>query len=209
MEYAAPISVPGRPRAGDLGREMVAAPAGDQDLDDIRSALAGDGSAYERLVRRHQRGVAGWLWRFTRDQATLEELTQEAFVEAYYSLKSFRGRSSFRTWLYAVATRVGYGHWKRAARERKRGEEAAQHFALGRGPAEETPSEAAEALYGLLAGLAPAERLVLTLMYFEELSVAEIAAATGWSLSLVKVRAYRARGRLKGLLLQAGFGGDR
>lgn len=206
MELAAPITIPGRPQASDSGREMVAAPVEDQDRTDIQATLAGDSAAYELLVRRHQQAVAAWLWRFTRDRTTLEELTQEVFTESYFSLKSFRGGSSFRTWLLAIATRVGYGFWKRTARDRKRAEEAARHLAE-EGTETEEPSEAAATLYGLLADLPPGERMVLTLMYFEEMSVAEIAKVTGFSVSLVKVRAFRARRRLKGLLEQAGFGG--
>ena len=186
---------------------MVAASA-DQDQIDIQATLAGDGTAYERLVKRHQQAVAAWMWRFTRDRTTLEELSQEAFVQAYFSLGSFRGGSSFRTWLLAIATRVGYGFWKRTAREKKHGEEAAQHLALAQTTGDESPSAAAEALYGVLEALPVKERLVLTLMYFEEQSVAEIAATTGWSKSLVKVRAYRARQRLKGLLTRDGQGGQ-
>jgi len=179
----------------------------DSDRSDVEAARAGDGLGYERIIERHQSAVAAWMWRFTRDKNTLEELSQEVFVEAYYSLKSFRGGSSFRTWLLAIATRVGYGFWKRTAREQKRSADA--HLLLAGDPVEDGPSEAADALFGVLETLPPKERLVLTLMYFEELSVAEIAAATGWSASLVKVRAYRARQRLKGLLAQAGFGGDK
>jgi RNA polymerase sigma-70 factor, ECF subfamily len=206
MEIAAPIIVSGRPLDTGSGREVVAAPAEDQDRIDIQATLAGDGTAFERLVRRHQQAVAAWMWRFTRDKTTLEELTQEVLVQAYFSLPSFRGGSSFRTWLLAVATRAGYAFWKRTARDKKRGEEAALHLALERTANDDGPSEAAEALYGVLETLPPKERLVLTLMYFEEQSVAEIAAATGWSGSLVKVRAYRARRRLKELLVRDGQG---
>jgi RNA polymerase sigma-70 factor (ECF subfamily) len=147
------------------------------------------------------------MWRFTRDRTALDELTQEVLVEAYFSLKSFKGRSSFRTWLLAIATRVGYGYWRRSAREKKRDEAALRELTLERDWDEAGSGEAAETLYRVLEGLPAKERLVLTLMYFEELGVREIAGLTGWSESLVKVRAYRARRRLKVLLESEGMGG--
>jgi RNA polymerase sigma-70 factor (ECF subfamily) len=65
------------------------------------------------------------------------------------------------------------------------------------------PSEAGELLHRLLQELSPRDRLVLTLRYLEELSVKETAARTGWSQSMVKVQAHRARGRLEKLFEQA------
>jgi RNA polymerase sigma-70 factor (ECF subfamily) len=62
------------------------------------------------------------------------------------------------------------------------------------------PAEAAELLHKLLAQLPPADRLVLTLMYFEEASIEEIARRSGWNKAMVKMRAYRARGRLRRII---------
>ena len=62
--------------------------------------------------------------------------------------------------------------------------------------------EAAERLYGLLGQLPPQERVVLTLYYFEECGTREIAERMGWSRSLVKVRAHRARKKLRKLMEQ-------
>ena len=64
-------------------------------------------------------------------------------------------------------------------------------------PAEMEPSAAGAAVHALLSHLPPPERLVLTLMYFEECSVREIAERMGWTRPMVKMRAYRARRRLK------------
>jgi len=79
---------------------------------------------------------------------------------------------------------------------------------LPRPPAAPDPSEAAEYLYGLLDRLPPEDRVVLTLLYFEELDTREIARHMGWSRTLVKVRAYRARQKLRTMLGEAGFGSE-
>jgi len=176
----------------------------DPDLEDIQATLAGDGAAYGRLVRRHQDSVARRMWRFTRDPQRLEELVHDVFVEAYVSLKGFRGEAPFAHWLSRIATRVGYHYWKK--RDAAGPDMPLQDWdALAE---EEQPSgleaaEAAEVLHNLLGQLPPRDRLVLTLMYMEELPVAEIARQTGWSATLVKVQAHRARKKLKALIDKA------
>jgi len=175
------------------------------DLRDIVTTLDGNQVAYERLVKRYQDSVSKWMWRFTRDRAILEELVQEVFVEAWMSLSRFKGKSGFKTWLFTIATRVGYRYWKKKAKDVAITIEVADQLMFDNGEKEITPSEAAEALYGLFSGLTPRNRLVLTLMYFEEMDTKEIAHLTGWTRSMVKVQAYRARNKLRKLLERAGY----
>jgi len=179
----------------------------EMDQRDIAASLNGDGEAYARLVQHYQDQVVAQMWRFTRDTAVLEELVQEVFVEAYLSLKGFRGRAPFLHWLRRVATRVGYRHWKSQVRKRDR-EEAltGTRLKLATAPADLSPCEAAEALYSMFAKLPSQDRLVLTLFYFDECDMNEIASRTGWNRTLVKVRLHRARKRLKALLNEAGIG---
>jgi RNA polymerase sigma-70 factor, ECF subfamily len=183
--------------------------AAEIDLRDIAIVLHGGQDAYGRLVKRHQDAVSKWMWRFTRDRVILEELVQDVFVEAWASLSRFKGEAAFRTWLFTIATRVGYRYWRKKAKDVATTTEAADRLRIDDGERETTPSEAAEALYGLLSGLSPRNRLVLTLMYFEELDTQEIARMTGWTRSMVKVQAYRARNKLRKLLERAGYGKER
>ena len=190
------------------GREQAVA----EDEADIRATLGGDGRAFARLVARHQHGVARHLLRFARDGGTLESLVQDTFVEAWSSLAGYRGRSSLQSWLLAIATRVGYRHWKREARGRRetalealspeeRAElEAAAAAASTPGRPAADPSVAAALVHRLLARLSPRDRLVITLLHLDGRSVAETAELTGWSRAMVKVQAFRARGRLRALL---------
>ncbi len=174
----------------------------DEDQRDISASLVGDGQAFARLVRRHQDAIARYLWRFTRDRAMLDELAQDVFVEAYFNLARFRGEAPLLMWLRTIATRVGYRYWKRRRREQVPGvlSLAEMEQVLANPQPQLSPEEAGERLHAMLSRLRPRDRLVLTLMYFEELSVAEIAQLTGWTQTLVKVQAMRARGRLKKLL---------
>jgi RNA polymerase sigma-70 factor, ECF subfamily len=179
----------------------------EEDQQDIAESLAGNGEGYARLVQRYQDKIAAQMWRFTRDAVVLDQLVQDVFVEAYLSLKGFRGRAPFLHWLRRVATRVGFRYWKSRARKEER-EEPLKETSLNLSAAPETltPVEAADTLYRLLGKLPPADRLVLTLFYFEQCDVKEISDRANWSRPLVKVRLHRARKKLKSLLEEAGMG---
>ena len=168
------------------------------DIEDVRAGRLGDGEAYARLVRRHQQAVAARFRSFTRDANVVEELTHEVFVEAYFALGGFRGDAPFAHWLNRIATRVGYRFWKRRRRE-PACEPIEGHAAAAGEPAAE-PEHSADRLHALLAKLAPRDRIVLTLLYLEDRPIGEAAELIGWSQTMVKVQAFRARRRLRTLL---------
>jgi RNA polymerase sigma-70 factor (ECF subfamily) len=187
------------------------------DRADIQATLGGDGSAFARLIARHQQAVARHLLKFARDAGTHELLVQDAFVEAWTSLAGYRGRSPLQPWLLAIATRVGYRHWKAQARRRNelaldelpegladeltRLEAAAptSSGSISEAPADEA-REAAELVHRLLERLPPRDRLVITLLHLSGHSVAQTAELTGWSRTMVKVQAFRARAKLRALI---------
>jgi RNA polymerase sigma-70 factor, ECF subfamily len=172
------------------------------DQQDVTASVAGDGEAYARLVARHQHALAAYMWRFTRDRRECEELVHEAFVEAYLSLRSYRGRSPWIHWLRTVATRVGYRYWKARARQQRVSamSMAAWQEVAGDPPREIEAAAAAEVVHAVLGRMAPRDRLVLTLLYLEQCSVSETARLCGWTQTMVKVQAHRARKRLRKLL---------
>ncbi len=189
--------------------EAVTGPVSTEDRRDIEASLRGEERAYGRLVDRYQSLIVAQMWRYSRDPTVVEELVQEAFVECYLGLAKFRGQSPFLHWLRRIATRVGYRHWKLKARDRRKDEALALEPRLDVAlPADPAPAEAAEWLQGILAKLPPEDRLVLTLHYFEGLDMNEIAERMGWTRTLAKVRAFRARKRLKLLLEEAGYEHD-
>ena len=167
---------------------------------DVAAARTGDEAAFARLVRRHQPAVAGLLWRFTREPAELEELVQEVFVDAYFGLDGYRGAAPLEHWLSRIATRVGYRFWKK--RSRRPAAVPLEHLDPAAPPGDVDPAAAGALVHALLARLPPPERLVLVLMYFDNCSVQEIAGRMGWNRAMVKMRAYRARRRLKAMAVQ-------
>jgi RNA polymerase sigma-70 factor (ECF subfamily) len=183
-----------------------------EDWGDIRLTLRGDGDAYARLVRKYQGTISKQMWRFCRHETTCEELTQEVFVEAYVSLRRYRGDAPLVHWLRRIATRVGFRYYKRQDARRAEGTIALQEWDQEASALQSKDSsadietaEAAAKVHTLLAMLPPRDRLVLTLIYLEECSVAEAAEMIGWSQTMVKVQAHRARKKLKKLCDQHGI----
>jgi RNA polymerase sigma factor (sigma-70 family) len=70
----------------------------------IRSALRGDQAAYKRLMKKYHAALFNLICRLVRNRAEAEDLTQEAFVKAFASLKNFNAEYAFTTWLYKIAT---------------------------------------------------------------------------------------------------------
>ncbi|MHC4553431.1 MAG: RNA polymerase sigma factor [Planctomycetota bacterium] len=174
------------------------------DQDDIHRSQQGDSDAYRRLVERHQAHVGKLLWRFTRSAETHEELVQETFVQAYFSLATYKAQAPFEHWLTRIATRVGYRFWKQQSKHQH--QDLMDHDwenLTSTEAADTSPQEAAELVHYLLAKLSPRDRLVLTTRYLEQCDVAETAARTGWTVSMVKVQTHRAKQKLKALAEKA------
>jgi RNA polymerase sigma-70 factor (ECF subfamily) len=167
---------------------------------DVAASLKGDDDAYARLVLRYEKPITGLLWRFTRDPAQCEELVQQVFVEAYFSLRTYRGQAPLLHWLRRIATRTGYRFWREKARA-PQGMPLPDADLIEQIEAVEEdrldPSEAAAVLHTLLGRLPPDDRLVLTLLYFENCGTKEIAERMGWTRAKVKTQALRARRKMK------------
>jgi RNA polymerase sigma-70 factor (ECF subfamily) len=177
------------------------------DWPDIQASIQGDDVAFTRLIQRYENDIAAQMWRFTRERDVLNELVQDVFVEVYFSLKNYKGKSPLLHWIRRIATRVGYRFWKNKARDRQRNQELLETKLEAIQPEQHTtPSETGDFLYTLLETLPAKERLILTLHYFEGYEIKEIAEQTGWSQTMIKVRSFRARQKLKSQLERAGFG---
>lgn len=159
---------------------------------DIAASVCGDGEAYARIIRHFQAAIARRMTRFTRDRSAVEELVHDVFVEAYFSLPRYRGDAPLEHWLQRIATRVGYRYWKRS-----RGTPTVSlQMQVHDRPARNTSAandDVGDDIAAVLEQLPPRDRLVLTLLYLESRSVAEAAELAGWSQTMVKVQAYRAR----------------
>jgi len=86
------------------------------DLEKVREAQAGDRSAFDYLVERHKDIVYAVAYRFARDPDLALDLSQDVFIRAYRGLKSFKGRSSFSTWLYRIAMNTCIDYTRKRSR---------------------------------------------------------------------------------------------
>ncbi len=161
----------------------------------IRRSREGDPRAFEELVRLHQHRVFRLAGRFFRERADVEDAAQETFLDAWRKLATYRGDAPFEHWLTRVCLNRCYARL-RAARPEAPLDEAALERRGEAGPDPTAPVE----LERLLARLAPEDRFLLLLLEGEGWTTAEIAERLGWTRVNVKVRAHRARKRLRKLL---------
>jgi RNA polymerase sigma-70 factor (ECF subfamily) len=168
----------------------------------ISATLGGDDGAFARLVTRYKGRVFRLAFRFARDNGELEDICQDIFFKAYDNLRTFRHDAPFEHWLTRIAIRTCYDALR--ARRHDKHTQALDDINYELPDAAEAARaearQARELLKWAMDFLAPDERLVITLMELEEMSVRETAAMTGWSESNVKVRAHRARQALRKIL---------
>ena len=115
--------------------------------------MNGDEDAYVRLLRRYEAQITKLMWRFSRNPAVCEELVQDVFVEAYFSLKSYRGKAPLIHWLRKIGVRVGYRYWKEQAKAKATVPLQDFDAIVAEDSDAVEPSAAAEVLHALLARL--------------------------------------------------------
>jgi RNA polymerase sigma-70 factor (ECF subfamily) len=171
----------------------------------LRRIRDGSGDEFAEIIRRHQSRVFAILSRYERDAQLVEDLAQETFLKAWRGLKQFDGRAPFEHWLSRIAVHVAIDHI-RARRDREvrfsdLGDDA-QEWLQNLHPSGPEPRAAREILDLAMQKLSAEDRLVLTMLEIEEYSVKEICARTGWTSIMTRVRAFRARAKLKEALLE-------
>lgn len=189
--------------------EKDAPPAGtsvDADAECALRARAGELAAMEDLALRHQAAVARLLWRFARTRADLDDLVQETFLRMVRGMPEWKAQQPFARWLLRIATNVGRDYFRRHAVRRRwmaetasDGDESHWPEAIEPG-ADPADRAAANEMKAVLAQLDPDDRALLTLHYLEGWPMATIAEQYGWTVTATKLRAWRARRRLRACL---------
>ncbi|MBP1654170.1 MAG: polymerase, sigma-24 subunit, subfamily [Bacteroidetes bacterium] len=103
--------MPGKPRRhsaaptpAPASREEKKLASRNEDYQTIQSALRGDNRAYRKLMDKYHDAIYSFIFRMVHDREQVEDLTQEAFIKAFSSLKNFNEEFAFSTWLYKIAT---------------------------------------------------------------------------------------------------------
>ncbi|MDG2392972.1 MAG: RNA polymerase sigma factor RpoE, partial [Thalassotalea sp.] len=92
---------------------------GEQNIDQvlIERVQRGDKNAFNLLVTKYQQKVMNLVSRYVKNQADVQDVTQEAFIKAYRALANFRGDSQFYTWLYRIAVNTAKNHLTAGSRK--------------------------------------------------------------------------------------------
>ena len=164
-----------------------------------------DQAALRLLMGRHQVRVYRFLLRIVRSEAVAEELTNEVFMEVWRNANRFEGHSAPHTWVLSIA------HHRAVSSLRKRREEGwdeERAYALadeGDDPEVATQKHDKSAIMRrCMDGLSAEHREIIDLVYYHELSIAEVAAVVGIPENTVKTRMFYARKRLSEILTAAG-----
>lgn len=175
----------------------------------IEQVLSGDTRAYSILIERYKHMVFTLSMQMVRNREDAEEISQDTFIKAYKALKTFRGQAAFSTWLYRIAYRNSLDFLKSSQRKMASREVSLEgDYPLAFGSIEANGFEEdgqATLVKGAMEKLTEEDQVILTLYYYEELSLKEIAGIIGISINTAKVRLFRSRERLAKLLSECGI----
>jgi RNA polymerase sigma-70 factor (ECF subfamily) len=179
----------------------------------IQRAQSGDSRALREMLERYRQDVVRIAFRALGPSADLEDVVQEALVQIYRSLPSYRGESKFSTWVYRVVTNVARMHLRAA---RSRPALGSEHAAVidrlaadaGRPDSAAERNERLRALYVYLSALSDKKRTVLVLHDLSGVSPAEIAEIVGAPVMTVRTRLFYARKELYAALAKDPALGD-
>ena len=194
------------PGLAETGKPVTQSPRSGEDRELVRRAKNGDKEAFESLVRRHQGRVFAVAGGILRNREDVEDIAQQVFLKAYFSLKRFDQRAAFSTWLYKITVNECWDLLRKRkvrplvlevdlSEEQARQYQAADEIADGRPDASERLA-ARERVEQLLECLEERDRSMLVLKEVQGFSVEEIAEVLELNANTVKVRLFRARQRI-------------
>src|SRR5580692_2765334 len=199
-----PLGVTASP--ADAKPSSAKTPGALDDRELVRRAQGEDQEAFEELIRRHQHRVFAVAGGILRRREDVEDIAQQVFVKAYFSLKRFDQRAAFSTWLYKITVNECWDLLRKKkvrplVYESDLSEEQAKQVIAAEGKNSGGPDisdrlEARQRVERLLEGLDERDRLMLILKEVEGFAVEEIAQVLHLNANTVKVRLFRARRRI-------------
>ncbi len=170
----------------------------------IEQCKAGDIQAFEKLVDLYERDAYNIAYRFIGNHEDACDISQEAFIRVYRGIKGFKGKASFRTWLYRIIANLCYDELRKRRHpvtSIERSDGTSMYHEIpdpGPGPEDRMESmELQEVLQQALSGLSEGHRMIIILRDIEGLSYGEIGKILGIPMGTVKSRISRARAELK------------
>jgi len=175
-----------------------------QDQHYIEKVILGDTNAFSVLIDRYKHMVFTLALKIIKNREDAEEVAQDVFLKAYRVLATFKGDSKFSTWLYKIAHYKSLDYLKKNKRTVSTTQiDISDEYNI---PSFDNALEAMEVderkatIKEALKELSEVDNVLITLHYFEELSLKEISKITGVQANTVKVRIFRSRKRLAEIL---------
>ena len=172
----------------------------------VRIVVGGDVECFEVLITRYQSRVFGMARKYFRNESDAEDVVQGIFTKTFQKLSSYKGTAPFENWFMRLSLNACYDALRR---KRNRPDQTISDMLFDDESWQDRLSnipdasdrvgleEARELVYTVLGQISDRARIVLTLQELEGRSIREITEITGWSESLVKVQAFRARKEMR------------
>ncbi|MGE0547856.1 MAG: RNA polymerase sigma factor [Kofleriaceae bacterium] len=170
----------------------------------VDRCITGEPAATRELFRRHRARVHACLFRVLGTNRDMDDLLQEAFLQVFQSLRSWRAEASLATWIDRVSVRVAYRYLSRRSRrvitapleldtDGGDGDLDGATISVGPGAQRQLARDGVRRLYAVLDEMSAAARLAFTLHAIDGRSIAETAELVGASVTATKLRVWRAR----------------
>lgn len=175
----------------------------ESDIDLILRVQSGDESAFSEILKRYYSKILNYVYRYTNNRETSEDLTQEIFMRVHRSVKNYRPEAKFSTWLYKIATNLCLTEVSTRSRKHASSLDEIQEKV---GSLEDIKSvdqadvryrsEIKEIIFEAMNTLSENERSAIMLCKYEQLSYEEVAQTLDCTVGAVKTYVYRGRMKL-------------
>ena len=172
----------------------------------VEAVMGGDIESFEELILRYQPRIFGMARKYFRNESDVEDLVQTIFTKTYKKLGSFKKTAPFEHWFMRLSVNTCYDALRRRTKHREQAvsdlmfEDESWQNRLDNIPDsedQESLDKANELVHSVMEQISNKARIVLTMQELEGRSIKEISELTGWSISLVKVQAFRARKEMR------------
>jgi RNA polymerase sigma-70 factor (ECF subfamily) len=168
-----------------------------QDNELIDEVLRGNMQAFEKIVCRYQSMVFTLALRVAGQREEAEEIAQDVFIKLFKSLHTFHKKSKFSTWVYRITYNESVNFLRSSGKKIRPVElTEAAHFSLADHQNHLEITEEKQMILDSVMSLPEIERIIITLYYYEDVPVKEIAEITGLTETNVKARLFRSRQKL-------------
>lgn len=177
----------------------------EEELHIIEQVKTGETNLFSKLIIFHSSKVLSLVKGIVGNSQDAEDIAQDVFVKAYFSISKFRGESSFSTWLFRIAYNMSISNLRTKKREKSSSAgdlSSIEDNSLYQSEEKERKEEMFKSLYNAIDQLEAKERFIILAFYNYDKSIKEISEITGMSESNVKVKLHRIKKQLNKMIVK-------